>query len=136
MSNKDFLKQARDGVKRLIKESPTKITINRQALVDDGSGDGTLVPDPFGTPEAVSMTVRLSHERRQAPDFEPVQAGFSTNLARFIMTDYKTEIYRGDYFEAIDRGWRIGPVDTLIKFGGVVGYQAPLIEAEDNDAST
>ena len=105
-------------------------------MIDDGSGDGTLVPDYKGIPTPIKMTVRLSHERRQAPDFSPVQAGFSTNLSRFIMTDYKTEIYRGDYFEAIDRGWRIGPVDTLEKFGGVIGYQAPLIEAEANDEST
>ena len=132
MGNQTFLKQARDGVKRLIMESPHKIVIQRMALIDDRSGDGTLVPDPTGTPDLFKMTVRISHEQRQAPDFKSVEAGFSTNLSRFIMVDYKTDIYEGDWFEWNDRGWRIGPVDPLMVFGGCKGYQAPLREAEKN----
>jgi len=131
MNNSELLKQARESVIALIKESPTKIIIKRVGLVDDGSGDGTLVPDPYGTPDDYKMTVRISHERRQAQNLSPAPAGFSTNLSRFIIVDYKTTIYEGDTFEALGKFWQIGPVDPLMKFGGVTGYQAPLKEAEE-----
>lgn len=136
MGNQAFLKQARDGVIRLIKESPTDITIKRAALVDDGAGNNKLIEDPYdSTPEEITFTVRLSHEQRQAPNYGEVQAGFSTNLSRFIMSRHTDVIYENDTF--LDNGtmkyFRIGPVDPLIKFGGVIGYQAPLIESEDTN---
>lgn len=130
MNNAELLKQARKSVIALIKESPIKITVKRFPLVDDGSGDGTLVPDPYGTPDDYTMTVRISHERRQPANLGSAPAGLSTNLSRFVMVDYKTTIYQGDTFEALGKYWEIGPVDPLMKFGGATGYQAPLREAE------
>jgi hypothetical protein len=126
------LKQARDGVKKIIKESPENIIIIRQPLVDNGFGK--MVPDPFGTPEEHNYKVRISHERRQPGSLTPGSAGFSTNLQRFILTDHLADIERGDIFEAIGRSWKIGPVDPLKKFGGIIGYQAPLTDAEIADA--
>jgi hypothetical protein len=55
----------------------------------------------------------------------------STNLQRFILADYQADIKHVDVFEAIGRSWKIGPVDPLKKFGGVIGYQAPLTDAAE-----
>jgi hypothetical protein len=127
--NLQMLKQARDGIQRLINESPEIITIKRQALIDDGF-EGQ-VENPFGTPTEYKIKCRLSHERKFPGNFQTAPVGLSTNLARYILVNYKTVIYEGDVFEAIGKGFRIGVVDILKKFDDtkIIGYQAPLIEA-------
>jgi len=135
-NNQVCLKQARAGIKQLILESPETITIKRKALIDDGAGDGVMVPDPFGTPDEVSLTVRISPKQKGPEIYDSVQAGLSTNLSRFILVDWESLIYAEDIFYTIERWWKIGPVDTLKKFGGVIGYQAALSEAEDLNESS
>lgn len=125
--NASALKQALAGIAAKIQENPTTIIILRQPMVDDGFG-GTI-PDPFGTATENVYTVRLSHERSQVPENEPVPAGLSTNLQRFILTDHLADIRQDDVFDALGRSWKIGPVDPLYAYGGVKGYQAPLLEA-------
>jgi hypothetical protein len=122
-----FLKQARNGVKKVINESPENILIIRQPMTNDGFGN--QVPDPFGTPTEHNYKVRISHERGNPSILTDTSAGMSTNLQRFIMADYQADIEYGDVFEAIGRSWKIGPVDPLKKFGGIIGYQAPLTDA-------
>jgi hypothetical protein len=122
-----LLKQARNGVKKVINESPENILIVRQPMTDDGFGN--QVPDPFGTPTEHNYKVRISHERGNPSILTDTSAGMSTNLQRFIMADYQADIEYGDVFEAIGRSWKIGPVDPLKKFGGIIGYQAPLTDA-------
>lgn len=133
MNNKSLLKQLRTGIKKHIAESPTVITIFRQPLVDDGFG-GT-VESPTAAPDEFTMTVRLSHEQKGPEKLESVPAGLSTNLSRFILVDYETVIYENDVFEAINKNWCVGPVDPLLKFGGIIGYQAPLREAQFDENS-
>lgn len=122
-----LLKQSRDGVKKVINESPENILIVRQPMTDDGFGG--QVPDPFGTATEHNYKVRISHERGNPSILTDTSAGMSTNLQRFILADYQTDIKHGDVFEAIGRSWKIGPVDPLKKFGGVIGYQASLTDA-------
>jgi hypothetical protein len=122
-----LLKQARDGVKKVINESPENILIVRQPMTPDGFGG--QVPDPFGTATEHNYKVRISHERGNPSILTDTSAGMSTNLQRFILADYQADIKHGDVFEAIERSWKIGPVDPLKKFGGVIGYQAPLTDA-------
>lgn len=125
--NATKLKQARDGIASKIRENPTTIIILRPPMVDDGFGGA--IPDPFGTPTENVYTVRLSHERSQVPENEPVPPGLSTNLQRFILADHLADIRQDDVFDAIGKSWKIGPVDPLYAYGGIKGYQAPLLEA-------
>jgi len=121
--------QARRAIAFKIKENPSFITVLRQAMVDDGFGN--QVPDPFGTPEEKHFKVRITHERAQPEMAQNSSAGLSTNLQRFIIAGYKDLIQQGDVFghEATGKVYRIGPVDPLEKFGAIIGYQAPLVEA-------
>lgn len=125
--NRLFLKQARDGVYKIINESLDTIIIQRQALIDDGFGG--QVPDPFGETETHTLTVRLSHERKYPGTLGETSAGMSTNLQRFILAGWEDYIEEGDVFETDEGSWKIGPVDPLKKFGGIIGYQAPLSDA-------
>ena len=134
MTNRLFLAQARRSVKKLIAESPESIIIQRQPMTDDGFGG--QVPDPFGDPTTVNLRVRISHERSQPASLDSTSAGLSTNLQRFIMTDHNADIQKNDVFEALGRSWRVGPVDPLMKFGGVTGYQAPLTDAAETEGGT
>ena len=127
MNNAVLLKQARDGIRRLINENPETIIIYRKELKDDGFGG--LIEDPFGDETPHTIKCRLSHEKKFPGNLYPSPSGFTTNLSRFILVDHTVTIYEGDLFEAIDKEYRIGAVDPLLKFGGIIGYQAPLIEA-------
>jgi hypothetical protein len=130
-----MVNQARDGIRRLIEESPESVVFYRSALVDDGFGGQT--PDPTGAKVAiVSQHVRISHQNAVIPDFTSVPPGLSTNLSRYVLCDYRVDIETDDTFSAFGRGWRVGAVDVLKKFGEVIGYQAPLIEAEDVGVNT
>ena len=125
--------QARRAITFKIKENPSYITVQRTGLVDDGFGN--MVPDPFGTPEEKHFKVRISHERAQPEMAQNSSAGLSTNLQRFIIAGYKDEIKEGDVFghDATAKVYRIGPVDPLEKFGAIIGFQAPLVEAVGSD---
>lgn len=133
MNNKSYLKQARKGIKKHVEENPTIISIFRKPRVEDGFGG--YVESPTGEPDEFIITCRLSHEQQGPDNLKQVPAGLSTNLSRFIIVDYETTIYENDTFEAIDKNWMIGPVDPLIKFGGTIGYQAPLREAEEIEST-
>lgn len=114
------LSQLRDGVKKAIAMNPTTVTYSRKPLVDDGFGG--QVQDPFGTPTTGTAIVRISHEKYGVKDDSSTPTGLSTNLTKFVLMDYTVPLNEGD---AIG-DWRLGPVDTFSKFGGVYGAQAPL----------
>lgn len=127
--NQALLAQKRKGIQSEINRSPEAIIIYRKPLVDNGFGE--LVENPYGTPIPYNIKCRLSHEKK-GPDTEvSMPSGLSTALVRFILVDYKTTIKEHDTFEALGKGFRIGKVDPLKKFGGILGYQAPLYEAEE-----
>lgn len=123
------LSQARKGIQFSINESPETIIIYRKPLTDNGF-DG-LIENPFGTETAHTIKCRLSHEKKFPGNLDSSSAGFTQNLARFILVNYQTIIYENDIFESAlsEKSFKIGPVDPLYKFGGVIGYQASLIEA-------
>lgn len=133
-NNRLLLKQARDGVKRLIAESPLTKIIYRKALISDGMGGE--VEDPYGDPIQYEIKCRIDHERKFPGNLDVASMGFSTNLARFILVDWETTIYINDILEEIGKGFKIGAVDPIKKFGGVIAYQAPLIEAERLEATS
>lgn len=99
-------------------------------LISDEFG-GTM-PNTAGVAVNSKMTVRISHQRNQVPANELKNTGLSTNLSRFILADYKTVITEGFEISAYaGKKYKIGAVDTLIKYGGTIGYQAPLIEGSN-----
>ena len=136
------MSQARDGIRAQISQNPARVTIYRVKMIDNGFGG--LMPDPLATPEQAKVTVRIAHEALiQVPKLESSPIGLSTNLGRFILADYKTEIQEGDRLNYIGYGWEIGVVDPLVYGEKIIGYQAPLkmadpfpepyIEEEDDD---
>jgi len=90
---------------------------------------GGQVPDPTGTVTTEDIYCRITHERSTVPQDTTTPAGLSTNLQRMIMADWNNEPTAGDLFEWNGHQWEVGPVDPVMQFGGVVGYQAPLKEA-------
>ena len=127
MNNRLLLKQAREGINRLINENSEIIIIYRKPLIDDGFGG--LVEDPHGDPVPHEIKCRIFHESKMPGNFFPAPSGLSTNLSRAILVEHDVIIFDGDLFEAIEKRFKIGAVDPLIKFEGVTGYQAPLTEA-------
>jgi hypothetical protein len=122
------LDQARRGIIYQISENPTAIIIFRKPVVEDGF-EG-YVEDPNGTPVPFNIVGRISKEVRGPEGFKPNAVGLSTAGSWFLLVDWNTVIYKDDTFEARDRNWRIGPVTQIKQYGGVIAYEAPLIEAE------
>jgi len=116
-----LLKQARKGFKASIDE-------NRQSLSISVLADPT---DPWGVATISTFTGRISHERRSVSNLEVGNAGFSTNLGRFLSVEYNVDFLKfGDIVtDANEKDWKLGAVDPLTKFGGIHGYQIPLEEA-------
>jgi hypothetical protein len=125
------LNQARRGIKNLINEDFEFVTINRKPMVDDGYG--SKIEDPTGDPVPYEIKCRISHQKKFTDKYNVSPPGMSTNLSRFIFVDFETIIYEGDIFESerIAKSFKIGIVDPLEEYGGIIGYQAPLEEADD-----
>jgi len=123
------LRQARDMIQGIIDESPVSVIVYRDVFIDNGFD--RLVADPFHVGAPQNLRGRISHEKKAVEAVATTSAGLSTALSRYFLTNHKTEIREGEVFEAIGKRWRIGPVDVLRKFGGIVGYQAPLVEAAE-----
>ncbi len=122
------MSQARDAIRAQIDRNPARVTIQRQQLVDDGYGG--QIPDPLGVPDTFPVKVRVAHEASSVPELSGAPTGMSTNLSRFILADYRTEIKEGDRFNYLGYGWEVGFVDPLQYEGKIIGYQAPLKMAD------
>lgn len=116
-------------MKRKINENPSTIILYRKPMTT--SKLGGQVVNPFGTDIESIVKCRISHEKASVPVNKEVPVGFSTNLERFIETDYLNPIYEGEIFEyePLGKSFRIGPVDQLRASGGIYGYNATLMEA-------
>jgi len=132
--NRVMLKQERKGIKRLINESPVYLTLYRKPLVSDGMGG--FVEDPYSESVQHEIKCRIDHEKKFPGNTNLAGVGFSTSLSRFILVDWGTEIYENDTLEEIGKGFKIGAIDPIKKYGGVVAYQAPLIEAELSEVTS
>lgn len=120
-----MISQARAGIIAQINANPSRLRFIRQSMVDDGFG-GQI---PMGDPLKYTAKVRISHESKSVPQLEPKPVGLGTNLARYILADYKTLIQEGDRFNYQGTGWEVGVVDPLSYGSEIVGYQAPIKEA-------
>lgn len=124
------LEQARDAWLRQIDEDPILIVIFRKPKVDNGFGG--LVEDPFGTARAETARIRICQERKQDEVVSPV--GLTEDPQRYIICDYRTTVYKDEIFEALGKRWRIGVIDEKHRWGGTIGYRAPIRLASEVDA--
>lgn len=129
MVNKAALKQARKGITLSIKESPVTVLISRKPSISNGRG-GTKI-DPYGVPEDTTVTIRISHGSSGPFEDSETPAGLGTDYSRWALVNYKGGLVDGDVFEAQGTQWQVGPIDQLERFGGIMGYQAPLKEASE-----
>jgi hypothetical protein len=128
----ELLDQAREAWQRTIDENSESITFHRKAQVSDGF-DGT-VDNPFGAETAIIEKVRLSHDAAIADGAGP--GGIAEHLNRYLMLSHKSTIARNDVFDAIGKKWRVLSVDKIVKFHGIIGFRAPVIEAVSMEANT
>ena len=128
----EYLDQAREGWRKGIDENPVQIVIRRKPQAGDGF-DGT-VSNPFGTETLSTIKVRISHEA--AASDGPGPGGISERMNRYIMVDHLSTIVRGDVFDIDGKTWKIGVVDTIRRFKGIVGYRAPILAIENMEVVT
>jgi hypothetical protein len=73
-----------------------------------------------------TIKCRIAYEQKSVDGQAEVASGFSTNLSRFILTDYKTPLQKGQRFE----NYEVGVVYPMTFMGEIIGYQAPLKESK------
>jgi hypothetical protein len=138
MTNGDrelMLAQERAGLLEVILENPETLILERLPLVDNGHGQ--MVENPFGTAVQHTITGRISHESRIPLKPDAVPAGLGTNMSRFLLVDWETIIYAEDSIvDYLGKRWCIGLLDPLLAFGEIIGYQAPIMVAENETGST
>ncbi len=129
--NQNLMWAERDRIKHLVDESPTVAVMFRRKLIPNRLGGMTT--DPFGEPEEAIVRFRIAHDRKGPPEIGAVNGAFFTSDHNRIATwGWDTDIREGDAYTDEDIGKRFvfGQVDALRKFGGIVGFQAPLTEGE------
>jgi hypothetical protein len=130
-----MLTQERVGIIEIIMENPETLILERLPLVDNGHGQ--MVENPYGTPVQHTITGRISHESKIPLKPDAVPAGLGTNMSRFLLVDWETIIYTEDSIvDYLGKRWRIGLLDPLLAFGEIIGYQAPIMCAENTIGST
>lgn len=122
------LKQLRKGFQAAINLNKSRIVLMRFPTMTDPI-TGETVRNQAGTKTSYPIYARIAHEREQVPINMETPAGLSTNLSRFIITDYNQAPVEHDTFTWQGKDWEVGPVDEVVIFGSVIGYQAPLKEA-------
>jgi hypothetical protein len=123
LNNRLLLKQARDGIKKHIEQSPFAITVTRRALIDNGFGG--QCEDPEGIPATVNIMGRMSRESRIVQAIAANSAGMDTSATMYLIISHNDTIFEGDQFP----GWRVGRVTPLNKFEGVIAFEAALYPA-------
>lgn len=118
------LKQLRDSIKKQIKENESSITGTRLPLISDGFGG--MMPDPSGTATNYTAKVRISHERPAVQENEINPVGLSTSFGKFVETDYSCPCQEYDVINDGTDNYKVGPVDQLVRYGGVFASNAPL----------
>jgi hypothetical protein len=121
---KEALKQERDSIKQNILSNPSIVTWATPEMIDNGYGQ--MIPDPSGSSVDHKERVRLSHEKSGVNTNEETPAGLGTSYSLFVLAAYNSKITKGITIMANGSKYNVGTVDTLRKFGGVTGYQAPL----------
>jgi len=132
--SKELLKQARLGFQKNIDEDRQSIMIYRKGMIADGFGG--LMQDPFGAGTPTTIICRICEGRGNPSILTGSPVGLSENLVKYIIVNYKADIQEHDTFDSRGKTYRIGNVETIVNFGGIIGYQAQLIESTEIGAAT
>ena len=124
--NPALLSQARKGISAIISENKESIILFRKGTTDDGFGN--KIENPYASPSEIVLVCRISHESKGPFFVSENPAGQSTDFQRYILADHKANVQAGDTFTYDSKGWIVKDVDTLKKFGGIIGYQAKIKE--------
>jgi hypothetical protein len=127
MDNRLLLDQARRGINAQIRQSPTTVSLKRKRRIPDGLGG--LMDDPSDTGTEFFFRVRISHERSGVQTELPVPSGQDTSLSKWMLFPWNFDIREDEIITDQDRSYKIGKIDALRKFEGVIALQAPLIPA-------
>lgn len=121
-----MIKQARRGIQESIKINKSVITLQTPPpLVYNSIGE--LVKDTTKQWTSKTVTCRISYESKIIDSQINAPTGASTNLSRFILTDYRTPLIKGQRFD----NYEVGVVYPLYFMGQIIGYQAPLKESNE-----
>lgn len=124
-----LLLQARVAIAFQIAQSPDSVVIRRPMMIPDGFGG--MMPDPFGDTVDATIVGRLSHERQGVNPQQQEPAGLDTSLSLFLLWKHSDVVSENEVITARGRLYKVGVVDALKKFNGVIAFQAPLIPAGD-----
>lgn len=121
----DLLRQERRGIQKQVNEDPTTYTASRLPMVDDGFGGE--IENPFGTPTEVTIKGRIAKDKAGPFVLTTGSVGLANVRDRYFFCDHRQDVREGDTFA----NWRVGNVEELHNFGGVIGKQAILHEASE-----
>lgn len=129
MNKRELLRQKRLSVTAHINLNPTITVVYRYPKHDGGFGK--LVEDYTQAPSERVVKVRLAHPNAQSGPFIPqtTAVGVRPATGRYVLAEYDADLIEGDRIE----DFRVGPIDLLTAYGGVVGKQAPLTDSEAMD---
>ena len=122
-----MLDQKRSAVKANIGRDPLSLDFERPATKVDPSGD--TVVDPFGSAVTGTITGRIARSSIGPYALLDGSEGLIEHQMKIILTDYETEIKNNDILIAGTAKYKVLDVNVLRKFGGIVGYQSKLEEA-------
>lgn len=128
---RELWSQFYDATKQNIMLNPSRITWERQVLVDNGRG--VMVPDPDGASEPLTAVVRIAHESSSVPNNAEGAVGLSTNKSFFVMATSDVDLRENDVITETKTGkeWKLGPVDPQGIEGEAFMIQAPLYNAKE-----
>ncbi len=129
MNTRELLRQKRLSVTAHINLNPTVTVVYRYPQHDGGFGK--LVEDYTQEPTQRVVKVRYAHPNGQSGPFAPetTVVGVMPVTGRYVLAEYDADLIEGDRFE----DFKVGPIDLLTAYGGVVGKQAPLTDSEALD---
>lgn len=119
-----MLEQARKGIKALIDESPSLITILRRSYTDNGLGGRVF--NMAEVPVAYKFKGRLIHSAPNVQRNTDAPAGSDTSFSMFLLASHNVEFFEGETFTLYGSTWTIGAVEIIQRLGGKIAIQAAL----------
>ena len=124
--------QARDAWNKTIDENPIVVDINRKAVRQNSVGEDVV--NPFSVPVLVKIKMRIAQESKAGDMPRPV--GVSESMRMHAISDIDNVILRDDVIETNGKTYRVKMVETVRRFGDIIGYRASLINIDEEKTGT